>query len=122
LWLRNISQASHQKQYWFLALVVVAAVRLGSCLSFGEIMNNYRDEKLGELWRNDPADDGRIFGDEPGKQVRKVVTPDGVVGLIAVGIPEHVLEALRDKLHKRIAARRRGEQVNTENEDLGDPV
>lgn len=85
-------------------------------------MNNCRDEKLGELWRNDPADDGRIFGDEPGKQVRKVVTPDGVVGLIAVDIPEQVLEALRDKLHKRIAARRRGKQVNTEDEDLGDPV
>lgn len=118
----SIYQASHQKKYWFPALVVFAAVRLGSCLSFGEIMNNSRDEKLGELWRNDPADDGRIFGDESGKQVRKVVTPDGVVGLIAVDIPEHVLEALREKLHKRIAARRRGEQVNTEDEDLGDPV
>jgi hypothetical protein len=118
----SIYQASHQKKYWFPALVVFAAVRLGGYLSFGEIMNNSRDEKLGELWRNDPADDGRIFGDESGKQVRKVVTPDGVVGLIAVEIPEHVLDALREKLQKRIAARRRGEQFNTEDENLGDPV
>lgn len=85
-------------------------------------MNNSSDEKLGKLWRNDPADDGRIFGDELGQQVRKVVTPDGVVGLIAADIPEHVLDALREKLNKRIAARRRGEQVNTEDGDLGDPV
>ncbi len=85
-------------------------------------MKNYRDEKSDELWRNDPADDGRIFGDEPGRQVRKVVTPDGVVGLIAVDIPENVLQALKSKLQLRIAARRRGEQLNTEDEDLEDPV
>lgn len=66
------------------------------------------------FWSNDPKDNHRIFRDRKGRMVVKIVTPGGVVAIIAADIPVTTIAALKHKIHSRILARREASKMADE--------
>jgi hypothetical protein len=65
-----------------------------------------------KFWSNDPKDNYRVFRDNKGRMVVKVVTPGGVVAIIGADIPVTTIAAIKHKIHCRILERREAKQTS----------